>query len=61
MDVLVIVLGYLLVVGRNLETSHVPQLIGKVKVVIELLPIGILVKPLVPEGLDPCFDRYDGF
>ena len=60
-DVLVVVLGYLLVAGCSPETSHVSQLIDRVKVVIELLPIGILVEPLVPKGLDPCFDRYDGF
>ena len=47
MDILVVVLGYLLVVGHSPETSHVPQLIDRVKVVIKLLPIGILIEPLV--------------
>ena len=60
-DILVVVLGHLLVVGCSPETSHVPQLINRVKVVIELLPVGILVEPLVLEGLDPCFNKYDGF
>ena len=60
-DVLVVVPCYSLVVGCSPETSHGFQLINGVEVVVKLLPVGILIKPLVPKGWDPCFNRYDSF
>ena len=60
-DFFVVVLCYLLVVGCSLETSRVSQLINGVKFVVKLLPVGILIKLLVPKGWDSCFNRYDSF
>ena len=45
-DVLVVLLGHLLVVGCSLETYHVSQLVDGVKVMFELLLVGVFIKTL---------------
>ena len=45
---IVVVLCHLLMVSYSPETSHVSQLIDGVEVMVESLPIGVLVKQLVP-------------
>ena len=61
LDIFVVVPCHLLVVGCSPKTSPVFQFINGVKVVVKLLPVGILIEPLVPKGWDPCFNMYDNF
>lgn len=47
LNVLVVVSCHLLMTSYSPETSHVSQLIDGVEVVVELLPVGVLIKPLL--------------
>ena len=47
-DVFIVVSSHLLLVGCSVNVSYIRQIIDGIKAMIELLLVGVLVKPLVP-------------